>query len=85
MWYNCNEDDGWEFINNWEDEREDGDSRFLAFLFAEGTDAVQQSPPDFVDTCPEVLTKNKNCVRYRSGFPKRVNYDNRLFKKILNN
>ena len=85
MWYNCNEDDGWEFINNWEADREDGDSIFLAFLFAEGKDAFKQLTQDFVDKCPEVLTKNKIGLRYRSGFPKRVNYDNRLFKKILNN
>ena len=85
MWYNCNEDDGWEFINNWEADREDGDSIFLAFLFAEGEDAFKQLTHDFFDKCPEVLTKNKIGLRYRSGFPKRVNYDNRLFKKILNN
>jgi len=85
MWYNCNEDDGWEFINNWEADREDGDSIFLAFLFAEGKDAFKKLTQDFVDKCPEVLTKNKIGLRYRSGFPKRVNYDNRLFKKILNN
>jgi len=85
MWYNCNEDDGWEFINNWEADREDGDSVFLAFLFAEGEGAFKELTQDFVDKCPEVLTKNKIGLRYRNGFPKRVNYDNRLFKKIINN
>ena len=85
MWYNCNEDDGWEFINNWEADREDGDSIFLAFLFAEGKDAFKELTQDFLLRCPEALEKNKISIRYRSGFPKRVNYDNRLFKKILNN
>ena len=39
----------------------------------------------FLDLCPEVLEKNKISIRYKSGFPQRVEYDNRLFKKILNN
>jgi hypothetical protein len=85
MWYNCNEDDGWEFINNWEADREDGDSIFLAFLFAEGEGALKELTLDFISRCPEVLEKNKIGLRYRNGFPKRVNYDNRLFKKIINN
>jgi hypothetical protein len=85
MWYNCNEDDGWEFINNWEADREDGDSIFLAFLFAEGEGALKELTLDFISRCPEVLEKNKIALRYRNGFPKRVNYDNRLFKKIINN
>ena len=85
MWYNCNADDGWDFINNWEPDRENGDSIFLAFLFAESKDAFKQLTEDFLDRCPEALEKNKIGIRHRSGFPKRVNYDNRLFKKILNN
>ena len=85
MWYNCNEDDGWEFINGWEADREDGDSIFLAFIFAEGKDTLKEITKDFLSRCPEALEKNKISLRYRSGFPKRVNYDNRLFKKILNN
>ena len=40
---------------------------------------------DLKDEIREALEKNKIGIRYRSGFPKRVNYDNRLFKKILNN
>lgn len=85
MWYNCNKDDGWNFINNWEPDREDGDSIFLAFLFAEGKDSFKDLTKDFINRCPEALTKNKIGLRYRNGFPKRVNYDNRLFKKIINN
>jgi hypothetical protein len=83
MWYNCNEDDGWEFINNWEADREDGDSVFMAFLFADGEGAFRELTLDFINRCPEVLHKNKIGLRYRSGFPKRVKYDNRLFKKII--
>ena len=85
MWYNCNEDDGWEFINNWEADREDGDSIFLAFIFAEGDDAFKDITRDFLSRCPEVFEKNKLGIRPRGGIPTRVTYTNRLFKKILNN
>jgi hypothetical protein len=85
MWYNCNEDDGWHFINKWQPDREDGDSIFLAFLFAKDTEAFKDLTLDFLTKCPEALEKKKLGLRYRSGFPKRVTYDNRLFKKILNN
>ena len=85
MWYNCNEDDGWEFINNWEADREDGDSVFLAFLFADGEDAFKDVTRDFLSRCPEVLEKNKIAIRPRGGEPTRITYTNRFFKKILNN
>jgi len=85
MWYNCNEEDGWHFINKWHPDREDGDSIFLAFLFAKDTPAFKELTLDFLNRCPEALEKKKLGLRYRSGFPKRVTYDNRLFKKILNN
>jgi hypothetical protein len=85
MWYNCNEDDGWEFINDWEADREDGDSIFLAFLFAEGKDAFKEITQDFLSRCPEALEKKKISIRPRNGMPTRVTYDNRIFKKILNN
>ena len=85
MWYNCNEDDGWEFINNWEADREDGDSIFMAFLFADGEDAFKDVTRDFLSRCPEVLEKNKIAIRPRGGLPTRINYTNRFFKKILNN
>ena len=85
MWYNCNEDDGWDFITSWEADREDGDSIFLAFLFAEGKDAFKEGTKEFLLRCPEALEKKKICIRRRNGVPTRVQYDNRLFKKILNN
>ncbi len=85
MWYNCNEDDGWSFINNWEPDREDGDSIFLAFVFAEDTPSFKDLALEFLSKCPSALEKKKLGIRYRSGFPQRVEYDNRLFKKILNN
>jgi hypothetical protein len=85
MWYNCNKEDGWNFINNWEPDEEDGDSIFMAFLFADSKDSFKDLTKDFINKCPEVLTKNKIGLRYRSGFPKRILYSNRLFKKIINN
>ena len=85
MWYNCNKDDGWSFINNWEPDREDGDSIFMAFIFADSKDSFKNLTKDFINKCPEVLTKNKIGLRYRSGFPKRIIYTNKLFRKIINN
>jgi hypothetical protein len=83
MWYNCNESDGWEFINNWESDREEGDSIFLAFLFAEDKQAFKDLTRDFLRKCPEAMEKKLLGLRYRSEFPKRVTYTNKLFKKIL--
>jgi hypothetical protein len=85
MWYNCNKDDGWDFINSWKSDREDGDSIFMAFLFAEDKDAFKDLTKDFINKCPEVLEKNKIGLRYRSGFPKKIIYTNKLFRKIINN
>jgi len=85
MWYNCNKEDGWNFINDWEPDKKDGDSVFLAFIFAEGKDSLKQITKDFLYRCPEALEKNKISLRYKGGFPKRINYSNKLFKKIINN
>ena len=85
MWYNCNKEDGWNFINDWEPDRKNGDSIFLAFIFAEGKDSLKEITKDFLYRCPEALEKNKISLRYKGGFPRRINYDNRLFKKIINN
>ena len=40
MWYNCNYDDGWDFIKNWEEDKPNGDTVFLAFLFADNKEAM---------------------------------------------
>tara|TARA_R110002050_G_scaffold111022_2_gene224123 strand:+ start:5109 stop:5591 length:483 start_codon:yes stop_codon:yes gene_type:complete len=84
MWYNCDKSDGWNFVNNWEPDKEDGDSIFMAFLFADGKDSFKELTKDFINKCPEALTKNKIGLRYRNGFPKRILYTNKLFKKIIN-
>ena len=83
MWYNCNKDDGWNFINNWEPDREDGDSIFMAFLFSEGKDSFKELTKDFINKCPEVLTKNKIGLRYRNHKPTKVEYTPKLFNRIL--
>jgi hypothetical protein len=57
----------------------------MAFLFAEDKDAFKDLTKDFINKCPEVLEKNKIGLRYRSGFPKKIIYTNKLFRKIINN
>ena len=83
MWYNCNEDDDWSFIQNWIQDREDGDSIFMAFLFADCTESFKKLTGLFIESCPDIWTKKLLGIRYRSGFPQRVTYEPKLFKKIL--
>jgi hypothetical protein len=83
MWYHCNESDDWEFVANWEEDRENSDSIFLAFLFAADSESFKQLTRDFLSKCPEAKEKKLLGMRYRSGFPRRITYTYKLFKKIL--
>ena len=69
MWYNCNYDDGWDFIKNWEEDRKDGDTVFLAFLFADNKKIMKKLAIDLIEKEPSVLTKNLISIRQRHGHP----------------
>ena len=83
MWYNCYADDGWSFVQNWEAEDPDGDTMFLAFLFADSTDTFKRMTQNFIIKCPEVLQKKLISIRYRNHKPTRVEYTPKLFNRIL--
>ena len=83
MWYNCNYEDDWNFVLQWEPDREDYDSIFLAFLFAESTQAFKQITYLFLQQSRALSTDHLLGIRHRNGVPTRVEYDQKLFKKIL--
>ena len=83
MWYNCDEDDDWFFVQNWEADREDGNSIFMAFLFAEDNQSFKKMTHNFIVKCPEVMHKKLLGIRHRRGIPTRVEYSTKLFNKIL--
>ena len=83
MWYNCNEDDDWFFIQNWTPDQEDGDAIFLAFIFAENNTAFKGITRQFIAMCPEFAEKKLISIRQKKGIPTRVSYSSNLFNKIL--
>jgi hypothetical protein len=83
MWYNCDEDDDWFFVQNWTPDREDGDTIFMAFLFAADNQTFKRMTHDFIIKCPEVMHKKLLGIRHRNGAPARVVYSTKLFNKIL--
>jgi len=83
MWYNCNNDDNWNFVYDWIPDRPDGDSVFLAFLFSESTPFFKELTELFLKTGVNIEGKRLFGIRHRNGFPKKVEYNQKLFKKIL--
>lgn len=83
MWYNCDEDDDWFFVQNWTPDREDGDAIFLAFIFAENNTAFKGITRQFIAMCPEFAEKKLISIRQKKGIPTRVSYSSNLFNKIL--
>ena len=83
MWYNCDYEDDWNFVLQWEPDREDYDSIFLAFLFASSTQAFKQLTYLFLQQSNALNTEHLLGIRHRNGVPTRVEYDQKLFKKIL--
>jgi len=83
MWYHCDEDDDWNFVTDWEPDKEDGDSIYLAFLYTSSTEAFRNGTRGFLEQCPQALNKKLFGIRRREVIPRRVNYTQKLFKKIL--
>jgi hypothetical protein len=83
MWYRCDEDDGWEFIKNWEPDKPDGNAIFLAFILADNTEAFKKLICDIIAKEPDVLTHKLTTLRERKGGVRKVKYDLRVFNKIL--
>jgi len=84
MWYRCDWEDDWSFVQHWHPDRPEGDSIFMAFLFAADTAAFKRLVISLIWQEPDVLTKRLIGVRYkRNRGPERVEYTPRLFNKIL--
>jgi hypothetical protein len=83
MWYNCNEEDDWSFVQSWLPDQEDGDAIFMAFLYASNNEAFKRITANFILKCPEVTTKKLIGIRHRQGAPTRITYTPKLFNKIL--
>ena len=83
MWYNCNEDADWNFVQNWEADDPDGNAIFMAFLFADSTETFKKMTNNFISKCPEVMQKELLGVRYRKNKPTKVQYTPELFNRIL--
>jgi hypothetical protein len=83
MWYNCNEEDDWSFVQSWLPDQEDGDAIFMAFIYAADNEAFKRITANFILKCPEVTTKKLIGIRHRQGAPTRITYTPKLFNKIL--
>ncbi|MHC4315793.1 MAG: hypothetical protein ACYSW3_25400 [Planctomycetota bacterium] len=83
MWYNCDSDDQWSFVYNWDKDKPNGDAIFMAFLFASSKSAWKQMLLKFIEREPDCLCKKLLGVRERKGFPTRVEYTTKVFSKIL--
>lgn len=84
MWYNCNYEDDWDFIENWEEDKKDGDTIWMAFLFAESNDVMKALIHDFMDKEPDMLTKNLVAIREKNGgMTDRIGISRKYFSKIL--
>lgn len=84
MWYTCNSDDTFQFIADWEPDREGGDSVFLAFLYASSTKALKKLTLSLIEKEPSVLHKKLIGLRMKHGnVPTRMDYTQKLFSKIL--
>ena len=64
MWYNCDKDADWDFVQNWEADDPDGNAIFMAFLFADSTETFKKMTNDFISKCPEVTQKKLLGVRF---------------------
>jgi hypothetical protein len=85
MYYVCNEADDWRFVTQWQPDRPDGDSIFLAFLFAANRRALGELAWQLIGHEPRILTHTLLGIRHkRHQGPQRVRYDLRLFHRLLN-
>lgn len=84
MWYNCDYDDSWEFVTSWTEDKPEGDSIFIAFLFSDSSNTLKKMCATLVWNEPNVLTKRIIGLRYRNGVPTKVDYPNSVFRRVLN-
>jgi hypothetical protein len=83
MWYNCDLDDNWQFVYNWEEDDKNGNAIFLAFLFASSTAAWKRLAISFIEKEPDCLHKRLLGSRHRKGQPTKVYYTQKILTRIL--
>ena len=84
MWYRTNEKWSWEDILTWKADDPGGNCFFLAFLWGEG-EALRKITLELINRQPEVIRGKLFGCRERQDGPRIVEYDQRLFVKILKN
>ena len=83
MWYNCDNDDTWDMVTCWQMDKPQGDSVFMAFLYAKNNAAFKKVTLGIIAREPNVLWKKLIGLRMKSGVPTKMNYTTKLFSKIL--
>jgi hypothetical protein len=83
MWYNCDNDYEWSFVQEWKPDNRDGDSVFMAFLFASSTAAFRKITLDLIDKEPDVIHKKLIGCRTRAGRSHRVDYEQKFLSRLL--
>lgn len=83
MWYNCDNDDTWDMVHNWQMDKPNGDSVFMAFLYAKNNAAFKKVTLGIIAKEPNVLWKKLIGLRMKSGVATKMNYTTKLFSKIL--
>ena len=83
MWYNCDYTDDWTFVENWEEDKKDGDTTWLAFLFGDSNEVMKELILDFIKKEPDVLTKKLVAIREKRNIPTRIDVSRKYFSKIL--
>ena len=83
MWYNCNYDDKWDFLEGWYPDDKNGDTVFLAFMWASNTKDFKKLIMNLIITEPSVLSKKLTSLRTKKKQPTKIDYSTKLFAKIL--
>ena len=83
MWYNCNYDDKWDFLEGWYPDDKNGDTIFLAFMWSSNTKDFKKLIMNLIVTEPTVLSKKLTSLRTKKKQPTKIDYSTKVFAKIL--
>jgi hypothetical protein len=79
MWYNCNYEDNWKFVEEWHLDDKNGDTVFLAFMWASNTKDFKRLIMNLIVNEPTVLSKKLTSLRTKT----KIDYSTKVFAKIL--
>ena len=83
MWYNCNYEDNWKFVEEWHLDDKNGDTVFLAFMWASNTKDFKRLIINLIVNEPTVLSKKLTSLRTKNKQPTKIDYSTKVFAKIL--